>query len=436
MRCAGKLQTCSSLVSAIPLSSPPSALCPKAREAIACVREMASTCSNVVPPQSLLDFQRATQPFQQLCDGDGLTDTSLASNSILSPSECGSMVQECGSMVNQIDFSDMQETCSGLRGMVQCMENVGDSCGDLFPQIEGQLNKTRDQIKSVCGNVATDTGVTINPVVIECKDKLKTCNAILADVPSQTSTDVMCPHAKKLTSCVDQLFSQCSKIVPVQTLMKFELSIEPFVKMCENPATTQLPVTEYVETSTVITLDKKPSVTLQDCGNKIQKCMTMFNSFSFENGKKSMCMDLKKMLECNENTVFQCRNVVPAGVQAQIEGQLKKAKDNFEFTCPGNNKGRFPPAKCEALISKCKRKLVGYEAGNKEKCLQGYKTMRCYRRVAKVCKLARPIRKEIKAFKKSHINTCGKKKPRDVDDVYDLDDSYIAWLDSDNIDAD
>ncbi|XP_055957837.1 uncharacterized protein LOC126824165 isoform X2 [Patella vulgata] len=381
-------------------------------------------------------------------------------------SHCENKFNECGQYGAQLEAAgalDPVARCGVMRQHVECNDQLLADCGSIMPEmIKQRLAAAGQQYNQTCvrydhADLTQSNTFNTRTTEKECQKMSESCLTIiesLGDTAGQR--EVMCNGMRRMLSCLQNVLTECAGHLQnynVDTLMAaYQQHLVIHCNGNENEIGGPGPMSgrpgPMPGRPEPMPGGPGPQQVLSQCENKFNECGQYGAQLEAAGALDPVarCVVMRQHVECNDQLLADCGSIMPD----MIKQRLAATGQQYNQICPGGNKavvpkkktGRLSPAKCEAMISKCKRKLLGYEAGNKEKCLQGYKTMRCYRRAAKVCKLTRPIRKEIKAFKKSHINTCGKKKPRAVDDVYDLDglddsfDIYIAWLDGDDIDAD
>ncbi|XP_055957844.1 uncharacterized protein LOC126824165 isoform X8 [Patella vulgata] len=383
--------------------------------------------------------------------------------------ECYTRLSECvpylSAIASNLSDASLSEMCMHATQAMTCLEEFSSKCSTVFPNIKlSELEDSIVPLRVLCNQDNNEIALsqyqerdltqsnTFNTRATEkkCQEMGESCLAIVESLGiARGQREVMCNGIRSMLSCLQNVLTECADQLQnynVDTMMAaYQQQLGIYCNGNENEIGRPGP---RPGRPGPMAGGPGPQQVLSQCENKFNECGQYGAQLEAAGALDPVarCVVMRQHVECNDQLLADCGSIMPD----MIKQRLAATGQQYNQICPGGNKavvpkkktGRLSPAKCEAMISKCKRKLLGYEAGNKEKCLQGYKTMRCYRRAAKVCKLTRPIRKEIKAFKKSHINTCGKKKPRAVDDVYDLDglddsfDIYIAWLDGDDIDAD
>ncbi|XP_055957846.1 uncharacterized protein LOC126823563 isoform X2 [Patella vulgata] len=387
--------------------------------------------------------------------------------------QCENKFNECGQYGAQLEAAgalDPDTRCGVMRQQVECNDQFLADCGSIMPEmIKQRLEVAGQEYNQTCvGDDHTDLtqSNTLGTRATEkkCQEMGESCLSIVECLGiARGQRRVICNGIRSMLSCLQNVLTECADQLQnynVDTMMStYQQQLGIYCNGNENEIGGPGPMSggpgprpgrpgPRPGRPGPMTGGPGPQQVLSHCENKFNECGQHGAQLEAAGALDPVarCVVMRQHVECNDQLLADCGSIMPE----RIKQRLAATGQQYNQICPGSNKavvpkkktGRLSPAKCEAMISNCKRKLLGYEAGNKEKCLQGYKTMRCYRRAAKVCKLTRPIRKEIKAFKISHINTCGKKKPRAVDDVYDLDglddsfDIYIAWLDGDDIDAD
>ncbi|XP_055957849.1 uncharacterized protein LOC126823563 isoform X5 [Patella vulgata] len=387
----------------------------------------------------------------------------------ISRQECSTRLMKCVPYLSAISStssdSSLSEMCMHATQAITCLEEFSSKCSTVFPNIKlSELEDSIVPLRVLCNQDSNEITLSqyqerdltqsntlgARATEKECQEMGESCLAIVESLGiARGQREVMCNGIRSMLSCFQNVLTECADQLQnynVDTMMAaYQQQLGIYCNGNENEIGGPGP---RPGRPGPMADGPGPQQVLSHCENKFNECGQHGAQLEAAGALDPVarCVVMRQHVECNDQLLADCGSIMPE----RIKQRLAATGQQYNQICPGSNKavvpkkktGRLSPAKCEAMISNCKRKLLGYEAGNKEKCLQGYKTMRCYRRAAKVCKLTRPIRKEIKAFKISHINTCGKKKPRAVDDVYDLDglddsfDIYIAWLDGDDIDAD
>ncbi|XP_055957848.1 uncharacterized protein LOC126823563 isoform X4 [Patella vulgata] len=394
----------------------------------------------------------------------------------ISRQECSTRLMKCVPYLSAISStssdSSLSEMCMHATQAITCLEEFSSKCSTVFPNIKlSELEDSIVPLRVLCNQDSNEITLSqyqerdltqsntlgARATEKECQEMGESCLAIVESLGiARGQREVMCNGIRSMLSCFQNVLTECADQLQnynVDTMMAaYQQQLGIYCNGNENEIGGSGPMSggpgPRPGRPGPMADGPGPQQVLSHCENKFNECGQHGAQLEAAGALDPVarCVVMRQHVECNDQLLADCGSIMPE----RIKQRLAATGQQYNQICPGSNKavvpkkktGRLSPAKCEAMISNCKRKLLGYEAGNKEKCLQGYKTMRCYRRAAKVCKLTRPIRKEIKAFKISHINTCGKKKPRAVDDVYDLDglddsfDIYIAWLDGDDIDAD
>ncbi|ESO83728.1 hypothetical protein LOTGIDRAFT_236412 [Lottia gigantea] len=351
----------------------------------------------------------------QICGGiDFETETAVKTKPVQGGTDqlkCFEELQRCSTESNILSESD----CEGIMSTIECLGNVTSACPGVF---NVSTFYRIEQIENMAANCSSTTDETEKEEEVDsawCASKAQSCLNMISSFSVKNGMEATCGSLHNMVKCFDEVIDKCeSSIVDLEknSGQLFAMK-EKITSACRKGGT-----------GLVIT----PNSNQEKCMNKYKRCAGMMAKVPLHEDNKVMCPLLRRSMACIKKVSLECGSLLPASAKQQFSNF-----ENLNKICPvgsyksGGSRGKFTE-KCSNDIKVCDGKANSIMSGDniaKTDCRDGFRTLTCYRQVARECRLPKSNRKFFKHFKTTLTDTCERRST--VKHTRGLIDFDIDW---------